>query len=75
MRKSGWVHYDEIILAMLYWNKERNIVPQKQMELRKGRDDVIKYEVDSLLSRPNIIARVLVDGRSFCSIFSSAFAY
>ena len=45
MRRPGWVHYDEIILAMLYWNKEQNIVPQKQMELRKDRDDVIKYEV------------------------------
>ena len=46
MRRSGWVHYDEIILAMLYWKSEQNIVPQKQIELRKDRDDVIKFEVE-----------------------------
>ena len=45
LRAPGHVHYNEIILAMLYWNKNRNIVPVAHMEKRKKRDDMIKYEV------------------------------
>ena len=35
LRAPGHVHYNEIILAMLYWNKNRNIVPVAHMEKRK----------------------------------------
>lgn len=44
-RVPGHVRYNEIILALLYWNKERNIVPQKMMEKRLEQDQAIQFEV------------------------------
>jgi hypothetical protein len=102
LRQAGHVHYNEIMLAMLYWysvrvwrfvvlfqdammvskqnseselpnwnarvsrNKEKNIVPQKQQEARKDRDDLIKFEVAfqiiSALIRGAIARRRRYDG-------------
>ena len=51
VRIPGHVRYNEIILTFLYWNKERNIVPQKMVEKRKKFDEVIQFEVAIQLIR------------------------
>ena len=51
VRIPGHVRYNEIILTFLYWNKERNIVPQKMVEKRKKFDEVIQFEVAVQLIR------------------------
>jgi hypothetical protein len=44
-RKPGHVRYSELITALMYWNKARNIVPSKDQEERKEFDEVIITEV------------------------------
>ena len=44
-RKPGHVRYSEVIIALMYWNKKRNIVPSKDQEERKEFDEIIITEV------------------------------
>ena len=41
VRKKGHVRYNEVILALIYWNKQRNVVPSKVQELRRDFDEEI----------------------------------
>ena len=45
IRKKGHVRYNEVINALMYWNKERNIVPSKVQEQRKDFDEQIITDV------------------------------
>lgn len=44
-RKKGHVFYNEVIMALMYWNKARNIVPSKIQQERKDLDEAIITDV------------------------------
>jgi hypothetical protein len=44
-RKKGHVFFNEVIMALMYWNKARNIVPSKLQQERKDLDEAIITDV------------------------------
>jgi hypothetical protein len=44
-RKKGHVFFNEVIMALMYWNKARNIVPSKLQQARKDLDEAIITDV------------------------------